>query len=477
MRKTPHTARAALYLRISDDKAGGGLGVKRQREDCEALAAARGWEVVEVYTDNDRSAYSGKPRPAYERMMRDIDADAFDAVISWHADRLHRSPRELESFVDAIQRNGVQVQTVKSGEMDLSTPTGLLVARILGATSRHESEHKSDRIRRKALQMAQAGQPTGGGRPYGFLADKVTHDPVEAEVIREVAGRVLAGESPYAIARDLNDRGIPTASGNRWHPNTLKRLICSPRIAGLRQHITRPTGTNQPGGGVYRGEGDLYPAIWKPIIPRRQWERVRVKADKADRRTRSGRTYLLTGFLFCWACGRHLVGQPNAGHPSYQCAKAAGGCGRVCIKAEPLEDHIEDRVRTALERGDLTRMAPPDGDALAAATAALHAVEEDIAGLDEDHGAGLLSRAEWRPLRATLATRRDALRRDQQREEEAAERTDWDAQRWSVDWDRDEVATRRAAMLRTVLERVEVGPGRPGPGSRPGDRLELLWKA
>jgi len=91
---------AAIYARISSDPEGDRLGVSRQREDCEALAARRGWPVAEVYVDDDRSAYSGKPRPEYRRMLADISAKAVDAVLVYNLDRLHRQPRELEAFFD-----------------------------------------------------------------------------------------------------------------------------------------------------------------------------------------------------------------------------------------------------------------------------------------------------------------------------------------------------------------------------------------
>jgi hypothetical protein len=51
--------RVGLYCRISDDLAGAGLGVDRQRSDCAGLAAALGWQVVDTYTDNDVSALFG----------------------------------------------------------------------------------------------------------------------------------------------------------------------------------------------------------------------------------------------------------------------------------------------------------------------------------------------------------------------------------------------------------------------------------
>lgn len=101
--------RAMIYVRISKDREGAGLGVDRQREDCVALATRLGWTVVGTHTDNDLSAYSGKPRPGYRSMLAALDDGNADAVIAWHTDRLHRSPTELESFIDLCERRSVTV--------------------------------------------------------------------------------------------------------------------------------------------------------------------------------------------------------------------------------------------------------------------------------------------------------------------------------------------------------------------------------
>lgn len=71
-----------------------------------------------------------------------------NAVIAWHTDRLHRSPRELEEFIDICERAGVAVETVKAGPVDCSTWAGRAVVRTLRAWARYESEHKAERIRR-----------------------------------------------------------------------------------------------------------------------------------------------------------------------------------------------------------------------------------------------------------------------------------------------------------------------------------------
>ncbi len=67
---------AAIYARISQDRTGEGLGVQRQIDDCRLEAARRGWTVAEEYVDDDVSAYSGKQRPAYRRLLEDLRSGA-----------------------------------------------------------------------------------------------------------------------------------------------------------------------------------------------------------------------------------------------------------------------------------------------------------------------------------------------------------------------------------------------------------------
>src|SRR5688572_18697240 len=115
--------RAGVYARISSDREGDNLAISRQLADCEVLAARRGWHVVERYVDADISAYSGKRRPEYLRLLEEIDAGVIEAVVVYHADRLHRHPRELEEFIDLCERKGTKMATV-SGDVDLSTHEG-----------------------------------------------------------------------------------------------------------------------------------------------------------------------------------------------------------------------------------------------------------------------------------------------------------------------------------------------------------------
>lgn len=467
------TRRAGAYLRISQDKPGDRLGVTRQREDCTALCERVGWTLAAVYEDDDRSAYSGKPRPAYERLLADLRDGTVDAVVAWHPDRLHRSPRELETFIEVVEATRAEVATVTAGELDLSTASGRMTARVVGAVSRHESEHKGERLRRKHEQMAMEGRNGGGGtRPFGFAADRVTLDVAEAALVREAAGRVLAGEGIGAVVVDWDRRGVATVTGARWRTTTMRRLLLSPRIAGKRE---------------LRGEvvGD---ARWEPIISEADHLRLtRLLRDPARRKGGRPREYLLTGGVAaCGLCGHPLSARPKTGGARcYVCANSPAvglaGCGKIRQLADPLEALVAEAV--------LQRLASPAlFDALAQRTEAggsddaadrLRAAEDALSELDADYyDLRRLPRVRYLEtsgrLEAEAQAARDSLSRRTGSEAlmgvphgERALRAAWDA--GTVSW--------RRALVGAVVERVDLAPAVKGRNFFDPDRVSIAWRA
>jgi site-specific DNA recombinase len=252
--------RFAIYTRISRDRVGAGLGVERQLEDCQALVDQIGGETVLTLTDNDISAYSGKSRPGYLSLLEAMCTGHIDAVVTWHADRLHRSMIELEEYALASKEHSVATHTVRAGAIDLSTPSGRLVARQLGAVARYEVEHSIERQKAAKLQAAKAGKYGGGLRPYGYKADGVTIEPSERDVLLEMADRIIGGESYRQIALDLNARGITTSRGGMWRalkiPNVVSASATSASV-NISALSTRRNGQpymtrKRPAGSTWR---------------------------------------------------------------------------------------------------------------------------------------------------------------------------------------------------------------------------------
>ncbi|MFD1274810.1 recombinase family protein [Streptomyces kaempferi] len=167
--------RCFIYARISEDREGAHLATERQTDDCRDLAEQLStpqveYRVVRVFEDNDLSAYSGKPRPDYLEMLAALRNGEGDCVLAWHTDRLHRSPVELEEYIDVCAPADIDTRTVKAGQLDLTTATGRWQARQLGAMARFEVERQIERQKRAREQKASHGEYAGGPRPFGYEA-------------------------------------------------------------------------------------------------------------------------------------------------------------------------------------------------------------------------------------------------------------------------------------------------------------------
>lgn len=474
---------AAIYTRISDDRTGEAAGVKRQEQDCREIAARRGWPVAAVYSDNDTSAYSGKARPGYERLLEDLRAGVVDAVIAWHPDRLQRSPRELEDFIDVVEDAKAAVLTVKAGDYDLTTAAGRQNARIVGAVARGESERMGERIRRKHEELAAAGKINGGGsRPFGYEVDRVTVRTSEARLIRDAAQRVLAGESLSGIVREWNATGLKTTGGMVWDVSGLRTVLVSARISGRREHH-----------GAIVGQ-----AVWKGIISAEDGDRLRAMLGRArGRRPGPPTRFLLTGFLRCGRCGVALaasraatrVAERASGEKyatlAYACSRhprsRPTACGRLRVRAAALEELLTEMTFAAVDSAKLAaRIADRRrGEERVTALDDVTAIEADLQRLAADFGEGRVPYSEWTAARGPLERRLSDARRRLDVEngtlplngytgKTGALRKAWPS--LSID--------RRRAILGVVLDSVTVKPANPAtPRNRfDPERIEVAWR-
>jgi DNA invertase Pin-like site-specific DNA recombinase len=341
---TTEPLRTALYLRISEDRRDG-AGVERHEKECRELAKRLGWEVVEVFTDNDISAssFSRKTRTDYQRMVEAIKAGHINGVIAWDSDRMFRQPSEHEPYMKLCQQYGVQNAAVRVGDIDYETPIGRFNARMHINMAAYESEHKADRIRSAHRQIAENGGWHGGIRPFGYEGDGMTIREEEADEIRRVAEAVIAGQSLRSLALEMNERGFRTVKGSRWGSTYIRKMLLGPRLAGLRVHKGKILGS----------------AAWKPVLERETWEAVKAILEDPSRCTGgSGRrgpipTTLGTGLYVCGVCGepRLRLGRSNARRPVYKCGNVeTSSQGHVTRVADKLDTYVEGALLGRLSR-------------------------------------------------------------------------------------------------------------------------------
>jgi site-specific DNA recombinase len=343
--------RTALYLRVSLDKSGDGLGIERQREDCRRLAEQRGWTVTSEIVENNTSATYG-PRPGFEKLLQLMEGRQIDAVIVWHVDRLLRKMTDLERVIELVEASNVRVATV-SGEIDLGTDMGRMVGRIMASVARAEVERKSARHKRANLQKAQAGKPHGSKRAYGYEADLITIKEDEAAILREMARRVMNGHSYKEVSFWASAQGYRTTTGKIFYPLTVRNLLHKKRYAGIREY-----------------NGAEYPAIWEPVFDAETWERlqlvIRLRHDRNgyEQGPPKARKYLLTGLVYCGRCGWPLSGsrmydaKDKTPRRVYFCSKrtdqlAPSGCNGLRRNADALEHWIAECLFYRLDSPEL----------------------------------------------------------------------------------------------------------------------------
>ncbi|MCL1800595.1 MAG: recombinase family protein, partial [Promicromonosporaceae bacterium] len=231
---------AAIYSRQSKTDAD---GIDRQLERCRALITARGWTPAATYQDDDVSASKPRgPHTGWGRML--ADAHNFDAVVAVDLDRLLRSTTDLNTLIE----HGLKAVTV-DGEIDLSTADGEFRATMLAGIARFEVRRKSERQKRAHRQRAERGAMPKGNRLTGYTTDGQIIES-EAVTVRRIFAQAASGMAHNGIARRLNDDGVPTMKGAKWHGRTVRNMLLNPRYKGE---------------STYRGE-TVGTGTWEPLV-------------------------------------------------------------------------------------------------------------------------------------------------------------------------------------------------------------------
>jgi DNA invertase Pin-like site-specific DNA recombinase len=196
--------RAALYLRVSTTD----QDTTRQERELRAVAASRGWEIVEeVYADNGISGAKGRDkRPAFDRLCQDATRRRFDIVMAWSVDRLGRSLKDLLVFLGELQAAGVELFLYQQA-VDTTTPAGRAMFQMLGVFAEFERSMIVERVRSGMAKAKANGTKSGKaiGRPR--IPDKTRQAIREAYAAGGVGMRPLARRFRVSVGTVLGATG------------------------------------------------------------------------------------------------------------------------------------------------------------------------------------------------------------------------------------------------------------------------------
>jgi DNA invertase Pin-like site-specific DNA recombinase len=206
--------KAIAYYRVStDEQAESGNGLDAQRATVVAAVEHRGWDLVADLTDEGRSGGSLN-RPALTDALDRLDRGEADALVVAKLDRLSRSVLDFAAITQRAERRGWAVVALDV-DVDMTTPTGELVANITSSVA--QWERRIIGARTSEAMQAMKARGVRLGRPVE-LGDEVRAHIAEARV---------AGSSLHAIADQLNADGVATARGGRWYASTVRAVLSS----------------------------------------------------------------------------------------------------------------------------------------------------------------------------------------------------------------------------------------------------------
>ena len=359
----PETKRCAVYTRKSTTA---GLeqdfnSLDAQREACEQYIrcqAGLGWQLIpEEYSDGGFTG-ANLERPAFQRLMQDVEAGKIDVVVVYKVDRLSRSLLDFARVMDRFNRAGAAFVSVTQN-FSTADAIGRLTLNMLMSFAEFEREMIGERTRDKMAASRRKGKWTGGSPPLGYdvVDRKLVVNQSEAALVRRIYQLYLDLRSAVAVAGALNAENRTTkhhvSTGGRshgaraWEKNSVLHVLRNPIPAGLMSCH----------GQVHEGQQ-------QPIIDRVTYQRVQNLLDeRAGQRTQWGRNpeYILTGIIRCARCGQPYSPASNRKgtreYRYYRCStrdkRGRDACSAAPLPAQAIEEFVVERVRAALADGTL----------------------------------------------------------------------------------------------------------------------------
>lgn len=366
--------RAVIYARYSSDKQRE-ASIEDQVRVCRAHIEREGWKLAEIYSD---AALSGATtlRPEYQKLLTDARNGKFDIVVAEALDRLSRDQEDIAGLFKQLTFAGIKLVTLAEGEISE------LHIGLKGTMNALYLKDLAQKTHRGLEGRVRKGRSAGGlvygydirrefdanGEPVRGMRKLNTH---EADIVRSIFGKYASGSSSRAIAKELNEKGVPGPRGKLWNDYAIhgnrrrgtgilnnelylgrlvwnrQRFIKDP-ISGKRKARLNPKGewvvTNVPELRIVDDE------LWNRVQSRQRTLRIdsREDAKGATLNQRHRSRYLLSGLIKCGLCGANYI---MIARDRYGCStrRTKGTCSNdYVLERDTLERLVLDGLKEKL---------------------------------------------------------------------------------------------------------------------------------
>jgi DNA invertase Pin-like site-specific DNA recombinase len=369
--------KVAIYCRLSEEDKNKQLAtddsgsIQNQKAMLQTYALEQGWEIYKIYSDDD---YAGadRRRPEFCRLLADAEQRRFDIVLCKTQSRFTRELELVEKYIHGLfPKWGIRFVSIVDNA-DTANKGNKKSRQINGLVNEWYLEDMSENIRSVLKSRRESGYHIGAFALYGYRKDPdqkgyLVIDEDAASVVKEVFTLFAKGYGKTAIARMLNDRGIPNPTeykrqrGLRYQPPKSKHstlwkysaissmlsneIYIGNMVQGKYGSISYKTKQNRPRP---KSEWYVVKGTHEPIIDRALWDQVQAMVSERAKPFDTGSVGLFAKKARCAGCGYGMRSSKNRGRHYLQCTNrhiAKDACEGAFISVDRLEQLVIGELR------------------------------------------------------------------------------------------------------------------------------------
>lgn len=364
--------RVSIYCRLSEEdrnkqfETDDSNSIQNQKAMLLQYSMKQGWEVFNIYSDDDYTG-SDRNRPEFQRLIKDAEQRKFDIVLCKTQSRFTRELELVEKYIHGLFPIwGIRFVSIVDNA-DTANKGNKKSRQINGLVNEWYLEDMSENIRSVLTNRRQNGFHIGAFALYGYQKDPeqkghLIIDEEAAAVVREVFTLFSQGYGKTAIARMLNDRGIPNPTEYKrlhglryqqpkqknstlWKYFAISKMLTNEiyignMVQGKYGSVSYKTKQNKPRPKEqwYRVEG-----THEPIIDRELWDRVQAMITQRAKPFQTGTIGLFARKVRCANCGYTMRSYKNRERRYLQCSNrhvAKDACIGAFISVDKLEKMV-----------------------------------------------------------------------------------------------------------------------------------------
>ena len=329
--------KVGVYCRLSDEdrdkinKTDDSDSIINQRSMCLKYANQNGWDVVDIYSDDDFSG-AGTYRPDFERLIKDCESGKINLVLCKSQSRFSRDMGVIEYYLhNKFIEWGVRFVSIIDNA-DTSNDSNKKSRQINGLINEWYLDDLSQNIRKSLKNKREDGLYMGSFASYGYERSKEDYhklviDPVAAEVVKKIFKMYADGYGYHRICEYLNNNNIPPRSvykrqkgskfvcsncdydNVRWNPDTIAQMLRNEVYIGnlVQGKSTYVSYKNHKKKKVSEKDWCRIEYTHEPIIDMDTWNKVQSILGKRYKPTKTGEIHYFSRKVYCSCCGKAFM--------------------------------------------------------------------------------------------------------------------------------------------------------------------------